>query len=163
MLEALPLIETTDTLVCAFTVQEELGSRGVGAVTRAVNPDIAIVCETVVSCDVPGVAPSGHVTVPGEGIALQVADSSLLSDLSLVETAEAAAAAAGIPVQRCLMLGGGQDGAIIQRSGKGVRTLALGCPVKFLHTSREHANRMDVESYPRLIAAVVEAVSGEER
>ena len=106
----------------------------------------------------PGVPESQHVTIPGHGIALQVADSSMLSDMALVVSAEQAAQSMGIAVQRCLMQGGGQDGAIIQRSGRGVRTIALGCPLKFMHASREQANRCDVESYPVLIAALVDAI-----
>lgn len=164
MLAALPSIgHDTSDLTLAFTVQEELGSRGADAVARAVVPDIAIICETVVSCAVPGVATSQHVTVPGQGIALQVADSSLLSDLALVCLAEEVAERLDLSTQRSLMVGGGQDGAIVQRSGRGVRTLALGCPLKFMHASREHANRADVLSYPRLIAGIVDAIQIEMR
>lgn len=152
LIEALALIDTRhDDLICAFTVQEELGSRGAGPVAHAVAPDIAVICETVVSCRVTGIAQADHITVPGQGIALQVADSSLISDPGLIEIAERAAKARGLPVQRSLMLGGGQDGAIIQRSGAGVRTIALGCPLKFMHASREQANRSDILSYPPLI------------
>lgn len=159
MLIALPLIQHyASDLAVAFTVQEELGSRGASAVARAVAPDIAIICETVVSCAVPGVPTSQHVTVPGQGIALQVADSALLSDIALVACAEEVAERLDLPTQRSLMLGGGQDGAIVQRSGRGVRTLALGCPLKFMHAPREHANRADVLSYPRLIAGLVDAI-----
>lgn len=159
LIEALTAIRNeNDDVICVFTVQEELGSRGAVPVARSVAPDIAIICESVVSCCLPGVSPSEHVTIPEGGIALQVADSSLLSDMALIELAETAAKGAGLSVQRSLMQGGGQDGAIIQRSGPGVRTLALGCPVKFMHTSREQANLADVTSYPSLIAAILNKI-----
>ncbi|MEL6960363.1 MAG: M42 family peptidase, partial [Pseudomonadota bacterium] len=64
----------------------------------------------------------------------------------------------GLKIQRSLMLGGGQDGALLQRSGVGVRTLALGCPLLFMHTAQEHAHVDDVRSYPKLIAALINAV-----
>lgn len=157
LIEAMALIENEmDDIICAFTVQEELGSRGVGPVAYGTSPDFAIICETVVSAYVPGVPRYAQVTVPGRGIALQVADSSLISDSRLVELAERVAEERGLPIQHCLMQGGGQDGAIVERSGLGVRTLALGCPLKFMHTSREHANRADVESYPFVIAALID-------
>ena len=156
MIQALHRIHNTrDDLVLAFTVQEELGSRGASPVARRTAPDIALICESVVSACVPGVPPDQQVTVPGQGIALQIADSSLISDPGLVQTAERAARDHGVPVQRSLMQGGGQDGAIIQRSGFGVRTLALGCPVKFMHSAREHACLRDILSYPTLIAAII--------
>lgn len=144
-----------DDLIFAFTVQEELGSRGAGPVAYATQPDIALICETVVSSSVPTVPKNQHICSPGCGIALQIADSSMISDRSLIRIAEDAAAEAGIKLQRSLMLGGGQDGAIIQRNRAGVSTLALGCPLKFMHASREYANMTDVKSYPQLIATIV--------
>lgn len=159
LLASLPMITNTRAeLIFVFTVQEELGSRGAAVLGAALRPDIALIAETVVSCCVPGVPPQRHVTRPGAGIALQVADSSLLSDESLIETAETAMRAASLPVQRSLMQGGGQDGALVQRSGAGVRVLALGCPLRFMHTAREHAHREDVRAYPHVLAALINAL-----
>ena len=159
MLESLAHISNMrDDLYFVFTVQEELGSRGAAAVSRAIMPDMAIVCETVVSCDTPGVPIAEVVTVPGKGIAIQIADSSMISDPSLVRIAETAAGKANLATQRSVMTGGGQDGAIIQRSGQGVQTIALGCPLKFMHCAHEYAHQSDVRSYPRVIATVVDAV-----
>mgnify|MGYP002400767410 CR=1 FL=1 len=159
LLASLPMITNTQAeLIFAFTVQEELGSRGAAVLGTSLRPDIALIAETVVSCCVPGVPPQRHVTRPGAGIALQVADSSLLSDESMIETAETATRAASLPVQRSLMQGGGQDGALLQRSGSGVRVLALGCPLRFMHTALEHAHRDDVSAYPHVLAALVNAL-----
>ena len=159
MIQSLPLLTNThDELFFTFSVQEELGSRGVGAVCERLDPDIAIVCETVVCCDTPGVATPDRVTEPGKGIALQLADSSMISDESLVRKAEKALTQAQIPHQQSIMRGGGQDGAIIQRSGRGVRTLALGCPLKYMHSAHEYVNVSDMEAYPITVATLLNAL-----
>lgn len=159
MIEALSLItNTTDDLYFAFTVQEELGSRGAHPLANAIAPEIAIVCETVVSAAFPGNQPAKVITTPGQGVAVQIADSSLISDPILVSLVESAARAAGVSTQRSLMVGGGQDGAIIQRSGRGVKTVALGCPLKNMHTSREQASLKDVADYPTVIAAFLNKI-----
>ena len=159
MIQSLPLLTNThDEFFFAFSVQEELGSRGVGPVCGRLEPDIAIVCETVVSCDTPGVAMPERVTEPGKGIALQLADSSMISDESLVKKAEQALTNAHVPHQLSIMRGGGQDGAIIQRSGRGVKTLALGCPLKYMHSAHEYVNTSDMEAYPVTVATLLNAL-----
>jgi len=70
---------------------------------------------------------------------------------ALVKGIEAIAREPGIACQRNLMLGGGQDGAIIQRSRKGVRTVVFSCPVKYLHTAAEMVHRGDLLSYRDLL------------
>lgn len=140
--------------ICAvWTAQEELGSRGAGPVAFGYEADIGISCDTIVSCDVPGVPDEHRVAKLGEGVAIVVADSSILSDMSLVDAIEATAKESRIKCQRSLMLGGGQDGALIQRSRCGVRTLALSCPIKHMHTAVETAHRTDLEAYRDLLAA----------
>jgi endoglucanase len=137
----------------AWTVQEELGSRGAGPLGFGVAPDIGISCDTTLCSKVPGVAAEHHITQPGEGISIQIADSSTLADMDLVRSIEAIAREKRIRCQRSLMLGGGQDGAYIQRSRAGVRTLVLSCPLKYMHTSAEMVHRSDLDSYRALLSA----------
>ena len=89
----------------------------------------------------------------GAGVALHVMDSSMISDIGLIEDLEAVARANGIKNQRAILPRGGQDGAVIQRSRSGVRTVSLACPVKYIHTVTEMSHRDDLESYPALLTA----------
>lgn len=136
----------------AFTVQEELGSRGAGPASFGIEPDIGIACDTTVCCDLPGIPPEQHITQAGQGVSIQIADSSTIADPELVDLIESISHRTNIPCQRSLMLGGGQDGALIQRSRIGVRTLVLSCPVRYLHTPAEMVFRRDLESYRDLLA-----------
>jgi tetrahedral aminopeptidase len=135
-----------------WTAQEELGSRGAQPASFGIEADIGISCDTTVCCSVPGVPGEQHITRPGAGVALQIADSSTIADASLVKDIEKIARENGIKCQRSLMLGGGQDGAMIQRSRKGVRALMLSCPIKYLHTVTEMVHRDDLDSYRDLLA-----------
>ena len=137
----------------AWTVQEELGSRGAETATYEIDPDIGLCCDTTVCCKVPGVPEEHRVTLPGHGVAIQVADSSTIADARLIEDIEIVARRNGLRCQRSLMVGGGQDGAAMQRTRRGVRTAVLACPLKHLHSVNEMAHRHDLECYPALVAA----------
>lgn len=154
LIRAMEQLETHDCeIYCAFTAQEELGSRGAGPAAFGIDADIGISCDTTVCADVPDVEARHHVTTAGDGVALQIADSSTLSDMALVRAIAAVAAGAQIRYQRSLMEGGGQDGAYIQRARRGVVTLVLSCPVKHMHTAAEMVHRDDLASYRDLIVA----------
>jgi tetrahedral aminopeptidase len=134
-----------------WTAQEELGSRGAQPVAFGIEADIGIACDTTVCCTVPGVPEEQYITEFGKGVSLQIADSSTIADAALVRDIEAIAHKYGIASQRSLMLGGGQDGAMIQRSRNGVRTAVFSCPVKYLHTAAEMVHRADLNSYRDLL------------
>jgi putative aminopeptidase FrvX len=96
--------------------------------------------------------------VPGDGVALHVMDSSMISDIGLIEDLERIAAQKGIKYQRAILPRGGQDGAAIQRSRSGVRTVSFACPVKYIHTVTEMSHKDDLESYPALLTAWLETL-----
>jgi len=154
LIRAIEKLEHHDCEIhAAWTVQEELGSRGAQTAAYDIDPDIGLCCDTTVSCKLPGVQDEHRVTIPGDGVAIQVADSSTIADAALIEAIEGVAEGHGIRCQRSLMLGGGQDGAAIQRTRKGVRIAVFACPVKHLHSVNEMAHKDDLTSYPALVAA----------
>lgn len=136
-----------------WTVQEEVGLRGAIPAAFQVEPDIGIACDTTLCCQTPGVPEEMRITAAGEGVCLHLMDSSAISDIGLIEDMERVAAAGEIKCQRGILPRGGQDGAAIQRSRSGVRTTALACPIKYIHTVTEMAHRDDLQSYPALLAA----------
>lgn len=159
LMRALENLTTHNCRIYAvFTAQEELGSRGATPVSFGIEADIGIACDTTVCCAVPGVRPEHYITTAGMGVSLQLADSSTIADSTLVRDIEAIARQHGIKTQRSLMLGGGQDGAMIQRSRKGVRTVVFSCPVKYLHTVAEMVHRDDLISYRDVLVRYLSAL-----
>ena len=146
-------------IYAAWTVQEEVGLRGAMPAAFGIEPDIGVACDTTLCCKTPGVPDEDRVSVAGDGVALHVMDSSMIRDIGLIEEIEAVAAAKEIPCQRAILPRGGQDGAVIQRSRSGVRTVAFACPIKYIHTVTEMAHRTDLESYHQLLTAWLETIS----
>lgn len=136
-----------------WTVQEEVGLRGAQPAAYGVEPDIGVACDTTLCCQMPGVPEEERVTVAGDGVCLHIMDSSAIGDLGLIEDIERIAAENQIKCQRGILARGGQDGAMIQRSREGVRSVFFACPIKYIHTVTEMAHRDDLDSYWRLLSA----------
>ena len=134
-------------------MQEEVGLRGAQTAAFGVDPDIGVACDTTLCCKTPGVPDEDRVSIAGDGVCLHVMDSSMISDIGLVEQFEPVAKANSIKCQRAVLPRGGQDGAVIQRSRSGVKTIALACPVKYIHTVTEMSHKDDLNSYHTLLTA----------
>lgn len=145
-------------IYAVWTVQEEVGMRGAQPAAFQIEPDIAVACDTTLCCKTPGVPEEDRVSVAGDGVCLHVMDGSMISDMELVRDFESVARSRGLRCQRAILPRGGQDGAVIQRSRRGVRTIALACPVKYIHTVTEMAHKDDLESYHQLLTAWLETV-----
>ena len=145
-------------IYAAWTVQEEVGLRGAMPAAFGIEPDIGVACDTTLCCKTPGVPDEERVTVAGDGVCLHVMDSSMISDIGLIEEIETVAAKSEIKCQRGILPRGGQDGAVIQRSRSGVRTVAFACPVKYIHTVTEMSHRDDLDAYHRLLTAWLQTV-----
>lgn len=141
-----------------WSVQEEVGMRGAFTAAYAVDPDLAVSCDTTLCCRTPGVPDEDRISVSGDGVCLHVMDGSMLSDMGLVEDFERIAKARGIKCQRAILPRGGQDGAAVQRSRRGVRTICLACPVKYIHTVTEMSHLDDLHSYHTLLTAWLESL-----
>lgn len=144
-------------IYAAWTVQEEVGLRGAFTAAYGVEPDIGLACDTTLCCKTPGVPEDERVTVAGDGVCLHIMDSSMIGDIKLIEQLESIASANDIKCQRGILPRGGQDGGAIQRTRRGVRTVAFACPIKYIHTVTEMAHRDDLESYPALLAAYLKS------
>ena len=140
-------------IYAAWTVQEEVGLRGATPASFGIDPDIGIACDTTLCCKTPGVPDEERVTIAGDGVCLHIMDSSMIGDIGLIEEIEAVATANDIKCQRGILPRGGQDGAAIQRSRSGVRTVAFACPIKYIHTVTEMAHKDDLAAYPALLTA----------
>jgi len=145
-------------IYAVWTVQEEVGLRGAQPAAFGIEPDLAVACDTTLCCKTPGVPDEDRVSVAGDGVCLHVMDGSMISDIGLVEDFERLARVRNIKCQRAVLPRGGQDGAVIQRSRSGVRTIALACPVKYIHTVTEMSHKDDLESYHTLLTAWLETL-----
>jgi endoglucanase len=80
-------------------------------------------------------------------------DSSMIADHALSRELVELAEKRKIPYQRCILPRGGQDGAMIQRAGKGARTAAIVVGTRYIHTVTESVHKEDLGAAIDLLAA----------
>lgn len=134
-----------------FTVQEEVGLRGAYTSTYGVEPDIGIALDTTVACDIPGTPAEQRVTTLGKGVGIKVLDGSVISDRELVDRFVALAKKGKIPYQLEILPKGGTDAGAIQRSRRGVKTITLSIPTRYIHTVTETVHKSDVTACEKLL------------
>ncbi len=149
-------------IIVAFCTQEEVGLRGATIAANQVGADIGVGLDVNLACDTPGVPESQRVTKQGEGVAVMVQDSSMISDYRLVKELCDVAKKHRIPAQRAILPRGGQDGAAIQRSGRGARCIALGAGTRYIHTCTEMIDKRDLEAVVDLLAAWLPTVTADD-
>ena len=118
----------------AFTVQEEIGTRGAKTATFSINPDFALVLETTTAADIPSVDGAKRVCELGNGAVVSYMDRGTIYDRELYNMAFDIAKEKGIKAQTKTMVAGGNDAGSIHLSREGVRTLAISAPCRYLHS-----------------------------
>lgn len=141
----------------AATVQEEVGCRGAGPAAFGVEPDLAVAIDTTLCVDIPGVPEEERVTKQGAGVALTIADSMTISDRGLIDSFDAVATERQIPHQLTVSTRGGTDAGPMQRAARGVRTMNLSIPTRYIHTATECIHTTDLQAAIDLLAAWLES------
>lgn len=124
------------TITFAATVQEELGSRGLRAMTQQMQhtPDVAFIFEGILSGDLPDL---GSDKVPGSvcggGANIVIHDSSMLANPKLIDWIIDVAKTAGISFQLTPAFGSNNAGHIHLLNG-GIPTVVIGIPCRYIHS-----------------------------
>ena len=140
-----------------FTVQEEVGLRGAFTSTYGVEPDIGVCLDTTIASDLPGIAPEHRITTLGAGGGIKVLDGSVISHRELVETFVTLAKRAKIKHQLEILPRGGTDAGAMQRSRKGVKTVTLSVPTRYIHSVTETVHKDDVKAAEALLLRFLQA------
>jgi len=150
-LEALANQKLEINLVACFSVQEEVGLRGAGTAAYQIDPDIALVLESTVAADVPGIPATRQPTRFGRGPAVVVMDNTMITRGKTVRTITELADEHMISWQYRIPLGGGTNAGAIQRSRGGVMTGVISLPVRYFHSPYALMRLDDFESTVRLV------------
>ncbi len=139
-----------------FTVQEEIGLRGAKTAAYSVNPDAAIALDATTAADIPSSADGKKVCFVDKGVAVSFMDKATVYDKEYYNTA----INSGIPCQPKAAVAGGNNAGSIHLSGKGVRTIALSAPCRYIHTSNSVASIKDIESMLDLTKYMLVGIAG---
>lgn len=143
----------------AFTVQEEVGTRGAFGAAFLVSPEIALVLEGTTAADSPTTDVHRRVCYPGRGPVVPYMDGGTVYDRRLFELLRELAEEGNIPWQTKEYISGGTDAKAIQRTKTGVRVGAVSAAVRYLHSPSSVASIRDLENMETLAFRFIEAVA----
>lgn len=145
-------------LVAAFSVQEEVGTRGAIVSANKTNPDIAIVFE---GCPADDTFEKSYrkQTCLKEGPMLRFIDSRMITNPRYQRFALDLAKEYNINVQTSVRTGGSTNGAPIHLSNNGVPVIVIGIPVRYIHTPYGIASYKDVEASVELAKVIIKRLN----
>ena len=154
-LEQLQKEDHPNSVFGVATVQEEVGLRGATTSVRAIDPHVAIVLESDIAGDVPGIKPEESSVRLGKGPTLLIYESRMIPNQKLRELIIETAQENSIPVQISAIEGGSTDGAAIHLHHIGVPTAVIGIAARHIHSHSSIIHKDDFENAVKLLTAVI--------
>lgn len=145
-----------NTVYGVATVMEEVGIRGAMTSVRAVDPDVAIILESDIAGDVPGIKPDESAIKLGQGPTIVLFDSRMIPNIRFRDLVLETAKQIGVPVQLSAIEGGATDGGVIHLHGIGVPTLVIGVAARHIHSHSSIIHRHDYDNTVKLLSALID-------
>lgn len=117
-----------------FSVQEEIGLRGVGPAVYDLEPDLALVLEGTTASDVPESKEHAYSTTVGKGPALTVMDATIIPNRDLLQEVITVAEEEEIDYQFRKSTSSGTDAGRIHLSQEGIPTVVISVPLRYIHS-----------------------------
>lgn len=139
-----------NTIIGSFSVQEEVGLVGASVAAYTLVPDVCIAIDVTDSADYPK-AFKRHAMVLGKGPAIKIKDRASISNRQVVEKLIEIAEASAIPYQMEVLVFGGTNAAVLQKTRAGIMAATVSIPTRYVHTPSEMVSVSDVENTVRLL------------
>jgi len=149
-----------NTVFGVATVQEEVGLRGATTSVRVVDPDIAIILESDIAGDVPGIKDEESSVKLGAGPTVLIYDARMIPNIKLRNFVLDTAKEFEIPVQLSTITGGATDGGAIHLHKTGVPTIVIGVPARHIHSDSSIIHRDDYDRAVKLLVALISLFNG---
>ena len=133
-----------NTVIGAGSAQEEVGLRGARTVAQIVQPDVAIVLEGPPADDTPGTDSDAVQGKLGGGVQIRLYDPTMIPNPRLCEFVIETAKSHQIPHQLAVRQSGGTDAGSIHQVGRGVPSIVLGVPARYVHS---HVSIINSDDY----------------
>lgn len=161
MLEAARKANPNVTVHYVATVQEEVGLRGAAASSVDIDADMAIALDVTVANDLPGFEAGEHVTGLGDGVAIKIKDSSVITTPKIHRRLREVAEERDITYQLEVLPSGGTDTAAYQTEAGPRPVGAISIPTRYLHTVTESSHVDDVSRAIELLVGFLESETGD--
>jgi putative aminopeptidase FrvX len=155
-MEALKQKSHPNTVYGVATVMEEVGLRGATTSVRAVDPDVAIILESDIAGDVPGIKPEESTIKLGQGPTIILYDVRMIPNIRFRDMVLDTANQIGVPLQLSAIEGGATDGGAIHLHGIGVPTIVLGVAARHIHSHSSIIHRDDYDRAVKLLSALID-------
>ena len=160
-LEQLKSFEHPNTVYGVATVQEEVGVRGATTSVRAVDPDVAIVLESDIAGDVPGIKSDESSVELGKGPTVLIYDARMIPNIKLRDFLMETAEEIEVPLQVSYIEGGATDGAAIHLHNTGVPTVVIGVAARHIHSDSSIIHRGDYDSAVKLLVEIIKRLDAD--
>ncbi len=140
-------------VTCAFTAQEEIGTRGSTVASKKIDADFAIVFEGAPADDT---FSDYSQTAIGKGPMLRHLDAGMLTHPGFQDFALGIAKKYNIKVQDGVRSGGSTNGKHYNLSKNAIPTIVIGVPVRHAHTHYSISKFEDIESAVKLAIKIIE-------
>jgi len=154
-LQALKERPHPNTVYAAATVMEEVGLRGANTSVEAVQPDVAIILESDIAGDVPGIKPEEAMVKLGAGPGLLVYDARMIPNLKLRDLVLDVGKDLELTVQLSAIEAGGTDGGVIHLYKTGVPTVVISVPARHIHSHSSIIHRKDYDEAVKLLVELI--------
>jgi tetrahedral aminopeptidase len=148
------LKRTPHEVAFVFSVQEEVGLRGAGTAAFGVDAELGLSVDVTRTGDTP--RGSKMAVALGEGPAVKVRDSGMLSDPRVKDLMVQRAVEAKIKTQLEVLEGGTTDAASMQIARGGLPVGCLSIPTRYLHTPSEMVDLRDVQAAVQLLLEILQ-------
>lgn len=144
-----------NTVFGAATVMEEVGLRGATTSVDSIQPDVAIILESDIAGDVPGIKEEESKIKLGGGPSMVVYDARMIPNHKLCDLVSQVAKDLGINLQLSSIEGGATDGGAIHLYKTGVPTVVLAVPARHIHSHNSIINRSDYDGTLKLLVELI--------
>lgn len=139
----------------AFTIQEEVGTRGGGIVAHRVRPNLGVAIDVTPAHDRPGDLEGSNAL--GKGVAIKISDLHSISNKNLVDLAVNLCREKDIPYQKDVLYIGGTDAGAISLTRDGIQTVGFSVVTRYTHGPNAIANKDDIAAALSLIKLFMDA------
>lgn len=140
----------------AFTVAEEVGSRGAQTAAYGIGADYAVICEATAAGE-EGITPlSASPCSVGDGAVISVKDGGTVYDREFVDIAVEEAKKNGIKYQFKRLATGSNDSRMFQTSLTGAKVIAISAPARYIHSPCAVCGKDDMEQVLKLLKILVD-------
>ncbi|MDR1663127.1 MAG: hypothetical protein LBR59_01800 [Endomicrobium sp.] len=161
-IEVLSKIKDLDAEIYACaTAQEEVGLKGGKTSSFKVNPDFALIIDTTIAGDIPGIEEKISALKLGKGVAVTIIEASGRGTIvphKVLKIMLEVALKNNIAHQIDIIDGGMTDGATIYTNREGILTGILSIPTRYIHAPSSVFNIKDIESAVELAVATIRKV-----